>query len=115
MMKAELINAAISTFNTGSVGLQAYNATVQLNYFVNALMSSAVSAMFLLAGMYSAEQDKNNFKKVIKNVVTYEFITTAVCSILLWLLSDIIARLYLGNVSEAVMEGTAQSLRAYSV
>ena len=36
--------------------------------------------------------------------VTYEFITTAVCSILLWLLSDIIARLYLGNVSEAVME-----------
>ena len=115
MMKAELINVAVISFGMESVGLQAYNVTVQVNYFVNALMGSAVSAMFLLAGMYSAEQDKNNFKKVIKNVVTYEFITTAVCSILLWLLSDIIARRYLGNVSGAVMEGTAQSLRAYSV
>ena len=115
MMKAELINAAISTFNTGSVGLQAYNVTVQLNYFVNALMSSAVSAMFLLAGMFSAEQDKKNFKKIIKNVVTYEFITTAACSILLWLFSDVIAGLYLGNVSRAVIEGTSQSLRAYTV
>ena len=115
MIKAELINIGIAEFNAETIGLQAYNVTVQVNYFVNALMSSAVSAMFLLAGMFSAEQDKKNFKKIIKHVVTYEFVTTAACSILLWLLADEIAELYLSNVSRAVIEGTAASLRAYTV
>ena len=115
MMKAEVINVAVSLYDMESIGLLAYNVTVQINYFVNALMSSAVSAMFLLAGMFSAEQDKKNFKKIITNVVAYEFIITAVCSLFLWLFSDVIAGLYLGNVSRAVTEGTAQSLRAYTV
>ena len=115
MLKAELINVGISEFSAESIGLQAYNVTVQVNYFINALMNSAVSAMFLLAGMFSAEQDKRNFKKVIKNVVAYEIITTAVCSILMWMLSDAIAHLYLGNVSREVINGTASSLRAYTI
>ena len=115
MVKAELINIGISEFNAETVGLQAYNVTVQVNYFVNALMMSAVAAMFLLAGMFSEEQDKENFKKIIKHVVTYEIITTAACSILLWLLSDMTAELYLGNVGPEVIQGTASSLRAYSV
>ena len=115
MIKAELINIGIAEFNAETIGLQAYNVTVQVNYFVNALMSSAVSAMFLLAGMFSAEQDKKNFKKIIKHVVTYEFVTTAVCSVMLWLFADKIAELYLSNVSRAVIEGTAASLRAYTV
>ena len=115
MLKAELINMGVSLYGTESIGLQAYNVTVQINYFVSALMDSAVSAMYLLAGMFSAEQDKNNFKKIIKNVVIYEFIVTAVLSVLLWLLSGVLAGLYLGNVSPAVVEGTAQALRAYTV
>ena len=115
MSKAEIINAGISEFGSEYIGLHAYNVTVQVNYFINALMNSAVSAMFLLAGMFSAEQDKKNFKKVIKNVVAYEIITTAVCSILMWTLSNVIADLYLGNVSNAVIRGTAESLRAYTV
>ena len=41
MVKAELINIGISEFNAETVGLQAYNVTVQVNYFVNALMSIA--------------------------------------------------------------------------
>ena len=115
MMKAEIINTGVSMFGMETVGLQAYNVTVQVNYFVTALMDSAVSAMYLLAGMFSAEQDKKNFKLIIKNVVIYEFITTAVCSILLWLFANVIARLYLGNVGPAVIEGTEQTLRAYAV
>ena len=115
MLKAELINMGVSLYGTESMGLLAYNVTVQINYFVSALMDSAVSAMYLLAGMFSAEQDKNNFKKIIKNVVVYEFIVTAVLSVLLWLLSGVLAGLYLGNVSPAVVEGTAQVLRAYAV
>ena len=115
MAKAELINIGISEFGVESIGLQAYNVTVQVNYFINVLMSSAVSSMFLLAGMFSAEQDKTNFKKAIKNVVIYEFVTTAVCSILLWLFADVIANFYLGNVSLSVIKGTASSLRAYTV
>ena len=115
MLKAELINMGIENFNVESIGLQAYNVTVQVNYFVNALMSSAVSAMFLLAGMFSAEQDKTNFKRVIKNVVGYEIITTAVCSVLLWVLSDVIAGLYLGNGRPEVIQGASQALEAYAV
>lgn len=115
MVKAELINIGISMYCMGTIGLQAYNVTVQLNYFINALMSSAVSAMFLLAGMFSAEQDKTNFKKVIKNVVSYEIITTAVCSALLWLFSDLVATIYLGDVSREVIQGTATVLKAYTV
>ena len=115
MLRAKIINVGISDFNAESIGFQAYNVTVQVNYFINALMNSAVSAMFLLAGMFSAEQDKRNFKKIIKNVVVYEIITTAVCSILMWMLSDVIARLYLGNVSSEVVNGTASSLREYTV
>ena len=115
MAKAEFINIGISMFGAESIGLQAYNVTVQVNYFINALMSSAVSAMFLLAGMFSAEQDKTNFKKIIKNVVAYEIITTAVCSVMLWLLSGVIAEIYLGDVSHAVIQGTASALKAYTV
>lgn len=54
MAKAEIINMGIAVFYAESIGLQAYNVTVQVNYLINALMSSAVSAMFLLAGMFSA-------------------------------------------------------------
>ncbi|MBQ6440020.1 MAG: ATP-binding protein [Mogibacterium sp.] len=114
MAKAELINIGISTFSAESIGLLAYNVTVQINYFVNALMGSAVSAMFLLAGMYSAEQDKTNFKKVIKNVVIYEIISTAACSVLLWFLSGVVAKIYLGSASQAVIQGTASALKAYT-
>ncbi len=115
MAKAEIINMGISVFSAESIGLQAYNVTVQVNYLINALMSSAVSAMFLLAGMFSAEQDKTNFKKVIKNVVAYEIISIAVCSVLLWTLSGVIANIYLGDVSSEVILGTASSLKAYSI
>lgn len=114
MAKAELINIGISTFGAESIGLLAYNVTVQINYFVNALMGSAVSAMFLLAGMFAAEQDKTNFKKIIKNVVIYEFVSTAACSVLLWFLSGVVAKVYLGNVSPAVIQGTASALKAYT-
>ena len=77
-------------------------------------MGSAVSAMFLLAGMFSAEQDKTNFKKIVKNVVIYEFVSTAACSVLLWIFSGVIAKVYLGSVSQAVIQGTASALKAYT-
>lgn len=115
MVKAEIINMGIAVFSAESIGLLAYNVTVQVNYLINALMSSAVSAMFLLAGMFSAEQDKTNFKKVIKNVVAYEIISIAVCSILLWTFSGVIANIYLGDVSPEVILGTESALKAYSI
>ena len=81
IVKAGLINDALSLYAVESIGLQAYNVIIQVNYFVTAFMSSAVAVMFLLATMFSAEEDKDGFKKVMKSVVTYEIITTAVFSI----------------------------------
>lgn len=55
MVKAELINIGISEFNAETVGLQAYNVTVQVNYFVNALMMSAVAAFGSDGGAVSGQ------------------------------------------------------------
>lgn len=71
--------------------------------------------MVLLATMFSAEEDKDGFKKVMKSVVAYEITTTAVFSILLWVFARLVARLYLGNVGDVVLGATAAALRAYTV
>ena len=115
IVKAGLINDALSLYAVESIGLQAYNVIIQVNYFVTAFMSSAVAVMFLLATMFSAEEDKDGFKKVMKSVVAYEIITTAVFSILLWIFARLVAWLYLGNVGDVVLGATAAALRAYTV
>lgn len=115
IFKAQLVNSAIYLYDAGEVGLQAYNVIVQVNYFVNAFLTSAVAAMFLLAKLFSTEEDKPNFKRVIKNVIFYEIVTTVLFSILLCLFAGLITRLYLGDVNEEIIAATAAALRAFSV
>lgn len=113
--KAQLINYGISSFDAGDVGLQSYNVIVQVNYFVNAFMTSAVSAMFLLAVLFSIEEDKSNFKRIIKNVISYELFTTVVFSFLLAVFAGLVTRFYLGDVGTDVLGATAAALRVFSV
>ncbi len=114
VVKANLINGAISMYSTGDIGLQAYNVIVQVNYFVNAFMGSTVAVMFLLADMFSAEEDRENFKRVIKNVIIYGLTAITVISLILWVFAGGITRVYLGEVDHEVIIGTAAALRAYA-
>lgn len=115
VLRAEILNAAISWFAVESTGLQAYNVQVQMNYIISVFQNSAVSALFLFGALFTAEEDRVGFKKVMRKIAGYDTASAAAISLVMFLFADGIASLYLGNAGKEVISDTAGVLRAVSV
>ena len=114
-LRAEILNAAISTFDVEEIGFQAYNVQVQVNYVVNAFQASMIAMMFLLGPLCKAEEDRVNFKKVVAQIIRYDLVITVVMSIVVFCFAGGLAWLYLGDTNEAALAVSARALRACAV